>query len=446
MLTNRLFPIQDGIKRSGPVVYWMSRDQRAMDNWALIYGQGEAQARGVPLVVVFCLVDQFLDATPVQYAFMLSGIKEVRMKLKEYRIPLYVLIGLPENRLPRFVNEIDASLLITDFHPLNPQIGWNQKVAEHIQIPFVEVDTHNVIPCRIVSSKQEYGAYTLRPKIKRMLEDYLVDIPSLEKQNSDMMIPDQFVKYEQETNAVLQSKRVRKIPNAGSAAGYRRLHAFLEKGIARYHLRNDPMSDATSRLSPYIHFGQISAQRIAFEVKGNLQNEGSEFLEELIVRRELADNYCLYCQAYDRVTGFPQWAYRTLDEHRGDPRPYLYDEDTLENSLTHDLLWNAAQSEMVLTGYMPGYLRMYWAKKILEWTDSPEKAMEICIRMNNRYQLDGRDPNGYAGIAWSIGGVHDRAWASRPVFGKIRYMSYDGCRRKFDVDKYIDYVGTLSVT
>ena len=200
-----------------------------------------------------------------------------------------------------------------------------------------------------------------------------------------------------------------------------------------------------SDLSPYLHFGQIAPQRVAWEIQqSDAPREAKQaFLEELIVRRELSDNFCWYNPDYDKFSGFPEWARKTLDQHRLDQRDFLYSLEEFEPGRTHDALWNAAQLEMVSRGKMHGYMRMYWAKKILEWTNSPEEALEIAIYLNDRYELDGRDPNGYVGVAWSIGGVHDRAWAERPVFGKIRYMSLAGCKRKFKVDEYIAKVGEL---
>jgi deoxyribodipyrimidine photo-lyase len=221
------------------------------------------------------------------------------------------------------------------------------------------------------------------------------------------------------------------------------LGQFIAERLPGYDTdRNDPNRSGQSGLSPYLHFGQISAQRVALEVrKADARPEAkAAFLEELIVRRELSDNFCFYNPAYDSFEGFHSWAKATLNAHREDRRQFLYSLRQLEAGGSHDPLWNAAQKEMVATGKMHGYLRMYWAKKVLEWTPSPEEAIAIAIYLNDRYSLDGRDPNGYAGIAWSIGGVHDRAWGERPVFGKIRYMSYEGCRRKFGVDRYIKKV------
>jgi deoxyribodipyrimidine photo-lyase len=226
----------------------------------------------------------------------------------------------------------------------------------------------------------------------------------------------------------------------GENAAREILTTFLDLKLERYNeQRNDPNEDASSNLSPYLHFGQISAQRVAIEIMKNIPgNENTEsFLEELIIRRELSDNYCFYNPDYDRFGGFPEWARKTLNEHRMDEREYLYNYQSFENAQTHDLLWNAAQMEMVKSGKMHGYMRMYWAKKILEWTRSPEEALDFSLRLNDRYQLDGRDSNGFVGCAWSIGGVHDRAWTERAVYGKIRYMNYNGCKRKFDVERYI---------
>jgi deoxyribodipyrimidine photo-lyase len=233
-------------------------------------------------------------------------------------------------------------------------------------------------------------------------------------------------------------------PAPGEDAALAGLRAFVSGRLAGYDTnRNDPNKDAASGLSPYLHFGQLSAQLVALTVRAALLSDpalgasADAFLEQLIVRRELADNFCLHHPDYDTVDAFPAWARATLDKHRLDPRPVLYSLDELERARTDDPLWNAAQAEMVLTGRMHGYMRMYWGKKLLEWTEGPEQAMAWAVRLNDRWQLDGRDPNGYAGIAWAIGGVHDRPWPERPVFGTVRYMNSAGARRKFDVDAYV---------
>ncbi|MCB0746671.1 MAG: deoxyribodipyrimidine photolyase, partial [Ignavibacteriae bacterium] len=227
----------------------------------------------------------------------------------------------------------------------------------------------------------------------------------------------------------------------GENAANKVLQNFIDIKLKKYSTyRNDPNKNGVSNISPYLHFGQISAQRIALILQ-QFENEDesiSSYLEELIIRRELSDNFCYYNSNYDNFDGFPDWAKLSLNQHRKDKREYVYTLEEFELAKTHDDLWNAAQLEMLNTGKMHGYMRMYWAKKILEWTKFPEQAMEFGIYLNDKYELDGRDPNGYVGLAWSIGGVHDRAWGERAVFGKIRYMNYNGCKRKFDVKNYIN--------
>jgi deoxyribodipyrimidine photo-lyase len=234
----------------------------------------------------------------------------------------------------------------------------------------------------------------------------------------------------------------------GERAAAAGLREFIEQRLEHYpERRNDPNAEATSRLSPWLHFGQLSPQYAAWEAwRSDVPPAAREaFIEELVVRRELSDNFCHYNpEHYDSLDGIHPWARATLDQHRRDRREYVYSYGEFERGATHDPLWNAAQRELVTLGTMPGYLRMYWAKKILEWSDTPELAVETALRLNDRWQLDGRDPNGYVGVLWSIGGLHDRAWSERPVFGKVRYMNYNGCRRKFDVDAYIARVQRLA--
>jgi deoxyribodipyrimidine photo-lyase len=322
---------------------------------------------------------------------------------------------------------------------------WRTSVSRAIDIPFYEVDSHNIVPCRVASQKPEYGAYTLRPKLRKLLPHYLTEFPVVERHPYRMqgrIVPTDWraVRHALELDASVGEVDWIK-PGEGAAA--RALRRFVKAKLNRYATdRNDPNLDGQSRLSPYLHFGQLSAQRIALEVMKASVGESSreDFLEELIVRRELSDNFCFYNNDYDSPRCFPGWAQKTLSMHGNDEREYVYTLRNLELGRTHDDLWNAAQLEMVKRGTMHGYLRMYWAKKILEWTRSPRVAMKFAIYLNNKYQLDGRDPNGYAGIAWSIGGVHDRPWGERKIFGMVRYMNYNGCRKKFDVKEYIEKV------
>jgi deoxyribodipyrimidine photo-lyase len=441
--SRRIFILKESEVRLGPVVYWMQRDQRAIDNWALYYAQERANAMHQPLLVIFCLAPGFLGAAIRQYGFMLKGLAAASRRLHRYNIPFTLLQGLPQDVIPRFIIENEAGMLITDFNPLRISMDWKKKLTERVDIPFHEVDAHNIIPCRYLSDKSEYAAFTLRKKVERLLPEFLTEFPTLHRQPH---FSDNVETIGTDWAELLKSLHVdREVAEVdwllpGETAASEALMDFLGNRLDRYATdRNFPDKKGQSELSPYLHFGHLSAQRLAFEVQhGDADAESRKaFLEELIVRRELADNFCLHNPNYDRFSGLQPWAQATLNKHRDDRREYCYTIEEFEEGRTHDPLWNAAQQEMVQTGKMHGFMRMYWAKKILEWTASPEDAMEIAIFLNDKYELDGRDPNGYAGVAWSIGGTHDRPWGERNVFGMIRYMNYNGCKRKFDVDKYV---------
>ena len=445
---SRVRILRPGDPAAGPVVYWMSRDQRVRDNWALLHAQDLALRHRAPLAVAFCLVPEFLGATARQYGFMLRGLEEVEHGLAAKGIPFFLLTGEPRTVLPAFLNKNKAGLLVADFDPLKIKRAWKNSVARAIRFPFHEVDAHNIVPCWTASPKMEYGAYTLRPRLQRLLSSYLTDLPRIKKHPH--LWPVSTVKTDWSR---VHRRRMLDISAGevswiipGERAALRAFKRFIATTLDGYDDdRNDPNRGGQSNLSPYLHFGQLSAQRVALEVlRADVRETSREaFLEELIVRRELSDNFCFYAPDYDGPKGFPAWAQRTLARHLGDKREQVYTLKEFEEARTHDDLWNAAQLEMVKRGKMHGYLRMYWAKKILEWSRSPAGAMKTAIYLNDKYELDGRDPNGYAGIAWSIGGVHDRPWGERKVFGMVRYMSEKGCQSKFDVRAYIAYVKGL---
>ncbi len=427
----------------GPVIYWMSRDQRVNDNWALLYAQELANRNEAALATIFCLTPDFLQSCSRQYHFMIEGLREVERNLRKLNIGFFLAFGDPKREVPAFLEESGAGALVSDFSPLKISRGWKREVADQIGIQFYEVDAHNIIPCFYASQSREWAAYSFRPKVHRLLNEFLEQFPAVERH---------LIKWqeggENDWEKAEKSIRAEAVPDVkwiepGEAAARAQLSDFLSHRLHRYDSdRNDPTLDGQSNLSPYLHFGQISAQRAAIQALAGTADTTS-FLEELVVRRELAENFCYYNPNYDSVAGFPDWAKETLRSHERDRREYLYSILELEAARTHDDLWNAAQKEMQCLGKMHGYLRMYWAKKILEWTKSPADAMRIAIYLNDRYELDGRDPNGYTGIAWSIGGVHDRAWKEREIFGKVRYMSYNGARAKFDVKAYINKVESL---
>lgn len=417
--------------REGPILYWMDRDRRAEDNWALLHAQSLAEGR--KLAVLYVVPPSFLNGTFRQQHFMIEGLKETEKELSAKGIAFFAVPGDPAKLVPRFVEEHKIAHLVTDFSPLKVPRAWRTAIVEAIEIPFEEVDAHNLVPVWETSDKQEFAAYTIRPKIHKKLDAFLTEFPTLKKHHPAWRLP------APDWDAITQSLQVEASEplswiKPGSQAAHAVLKDFIETKLPHYaSQRNDPNAAALSDLSPYLHYGQISAQRCAL-----LTLDHETFFEELVVRRELSDNFCFYNPHYDSTEGFPAWAKKTLTEHRPDPRDYLYTLEEFEEARTHDPLWNAAQNEMKERGKMHGYLRMYWAKKLLEWSSNPEEALKIGIYLNDKYELDGRDPNGYVGLAWSIGGVHDRAWPERPVFGKIRYMNFNGCKRKFDVAAYIE--------
>ena len=433
-------------KQQGPIVYWMSRDQRVNNNWALLYAIERANEKNIPVYVAFSLSSSFLNAQPRHFQFLLNGLISVEKACKDYGIAFNLLLGNPAETIPHFVAEVDASLLVSDFDPLKIKQQWKHQVNSAIRIMHHEVDAHNIVPCRVASPKLEYGAYTLRPKITRQLPSYLVSFPEIPLVKRKIYATPVDWQPVFEHLGLGSDYLLDNSLNSGESKGLEALSRFISYNLAGYNQqRNNPLANGQSGLSPYLHFGQLSAQHVAIEVtKAHVPaDDKSSFLEELIVRRELSDNFCYYNPNYDNTLGFHRWAQETHSTHRLDEREHTYSLSEFEQACTHDNLWNAAQLEMVKTGKMHGYLRMYWAKKILEWTLSPEQAMEFAIYLNDKYSLDGRDPNGYAGIAWSIGGVHDRAWGTRPVFGKIRYMNHSGCKRKFNVEAYISMVAAI---
>ena len=443
----RIRRLQTGSETSGPVVYWMSRDQRVHDNWALLFAQKIADEKKLPLAVVFNLVPDFLEATIRQYGFMLKGLKELEHELELFNIPFFLTTGKPEEEIPKFIKHFNVSILVTDFDPLRIKRIWKRDVAKKILIPFYEVDAHNIVPCLHVSDKLEFAAYTIRPKINKALLEFMDEFPPIKKMKKTEVSFDK-IDWEKIRAMLKIDFFVKEVDwlKPGEKPALNCLNDFLENKFEDYHeLRNDPTKDGQSNLSPYLHFGQISAQRAALETQrfnGNKESEKS-FLEELIVRRELSDNFCYFNSKYDLFEGFPDWAKTSLNEHRKDDREFVYTLEEFEQAKTHEDLWNAAQMELLKTGKLHGYMRMYWAKKILEWSKSPEEALRIAIFLNDKYELDGRDPNGYTGCAWSIGGVHDRSWFERPVYGKIRYMNRNGAKNKFDIESYIQSINSL---
>jgi deoxyribodipyrimidine photo-lyase len=425
----------------------MQRTQRGWDNPALDVAIAAANELQRPVAVFFGLHPKYPNANLRHYAFLVEGLAETKRRI-EARGAAFVFRPYPAHDLLRFCAEVKPCLVVGDENPLREPENWRKNVARNLSVPFWTVDADVIVPSKLFP-REEYAARTIRPKLHRLLPVFLQppDNPEARYRWTDCNQP--------MSREIAPARLLTELPldrkatpvsrfKGGTEEAMRLLRRFIGERLPDYDTRrNQPQVAGTSELSAYLHFGHLSPLTIALAVREAEAPETARaaFLEELIVRREVAINYVARNPNYDRLAGSPEWAQRTLAAHAGDERPYCYTEAQLENAETHDPLWNAAQLEMVITGRMHGYLRMYWAKKILEWTTAPAEAFEIAVRLNDRYELDGRDPNGYTGIAWAIGGKHDRPWApKRPVFGLIRPMSAQGCARKFDVQAYVRQV------
>lgn len=432
---------------SGPVLYFMRRDQRVENNWALLYAQERALERKVPLLVLFNLELIPERSNLRQYDFLFSGLKEVEQDLVALNIQFFLTVGMSGDTVSSFMREHGVGEIVMDFNPLHYALKRRDAVLKQIEVRAVEVDARNIIPCWYASDKEEFAAYTFRPKVHRKLSEFLTKFPVVKVHPYTNKKKPTKIDWEILLSTLPIDRAVLPSTNifSGSKAAKLQLQQFVANTIESYDIvRNDPTQNGVSGLSPYLHFGQISAQHVAYSISNNadIKKEAREaFLEELIVRRELADNYCLYNKHYDRVQGAHAWAQKTIFEHQNDPREHIYTRDELEVGLTHDDLWNAMQNQMVQEGKMHGWCRMYWGKKILEWTPDVQTAIDVALYLNDKYELDGLDSNGITGVMWSLCGVHDRAWNERSIFGKIRYMNYAGAKRKFDIKAYIKQYG-----
>lgn len=431
------------------VLYVMSRDQRVHDNHALQYAQSIALKQRVPMAVVFCLKPNIKNRSKEQYSWMIDGLTQVEDNLKNLHIPFMMLVGKPLDTLTGLMHHTSPGAVIFDMSPLRGPRKLQHSIADAAPCPVYVVDTHNVVPVWHVSHKQEYAARTIRSKVQRLMPEYLEEATAMTKH--PYAWPG-VVKDIKQLSPIIKDV-LKSIPHSGQKISYisgeraakERLDAFIKNKLRGYAInRNDPAKDGQSNLSPYLHFGQLSKLKITLEIysaisaDNSLQEDGAVFMEELNVRSSLSDNFCYYNDSYDSLTGAADWAQKTLQDHSKDPREFVYTLSQFESASTHDEAWNAAQLQLTRTGKMHGYMRMYWAKKVLEWSASPGEAHKTLIRLNDFYSLDGNDPNGYVGILWSIAGLHDRPWFSRPVYGTIRYMNYNGLKRKFKIDTYIE--------
>jgi deoxyribodipyrimidine photo-lyase len=448
---SRIKLLNDGEIRNGQyVLYWMQQTQRTEYNQALEYAIYQANRLGQGLLVAFGLMNNYPEANERHYTFMLEGLRETQVALARRGVKMVVQEGDP----PQVALQLGkkASLIVCDRGYLRHQKAWREEVAKNARCTVVQVESDVIVPTEIVSQKAEYAARTIRPKIITQLDPYLVPLKPLALQNPSMGMriggmnlsdPAKILRALAVDRSV---KAVSAFFKGGTEQAKRTFRGFLKNKLKKYgEHSNQPQTDDISHMSMYLHFGQVSPLYLALETKkAGLDSRGNidAYLEELIVRRELAINFVEFTEDYDRFSCLPDWASKTLAAHKKDRRPQLYTREALEDAETHDRYWNAAMNEMKFTGFMHNYMRMYWGKKILQWSPSPEAGFKRALAMNNKFFLDGRDPNSFTGVAWLFG-VHDRAWAERPIYGKIRYMSASGLERKCDIAAYVKKVERL---
>lgn len=428
--------------------------KRTEYNHALNFAIQQANERKLPLVVYEGLKYYYPWASDRIHTFILEGVEEKREAFEKLGIKYVFYLQKDEKSPKDTVTRIakDAALIVTDDFPCFIIPKHNEAIVRKAEIPVYAVDSNGVIPMSKFE-KEEYAAYTIRPKIKKILRDYLkpfeekkiivraddlkIDCPETMVENIEKLVAECAIDHSVKASPFYQG---------GTANGRRRLKKFVAEILTDYNeARNKPEKDGSSRLSSYLHFGFLSSLEIALAVQkaDAAQVSKDAYLEELIVRRELSYNFTRFNEKYDSLESLPAWVQKTMREHIDDARAPIYSLEQLERGETYDELWNAAQREMVETGEMHNYVRMLWGKNVIGWTRSYEEAFAVLEHLNNKYCLDGRNPNSYAGILWCFG-KHDRPWMTRPVFGTIRYMTSGSTGKKFNSKQYIEWTKTLA--
>lgn len=428
---------KDENEKGNYIIYWMQECQRVKYNFSLNKAIELSKQHKLPIYVIFNYLNNYPEASKRHYKFMLQGLKDVRDELQNQGIKFILLEGDIFKNICNVSR--DARFLIWDKSYLKFQRDIKEKILFYVKTTVIEVENNVLVPVEKISSKEEYSAKTLRDKYNKIwnnsLEKFLYEeYKPLKYLENKLEILDCSEKYIPKIKLELDGGFI-----GGEKEALKKLNYFITNNL-KFYLFKGPDNEVGSRLSPYLHFGQISPLQIVHEIEKSegLIEEKKSFLEEVIIRRELAINFVYYNKDYDIWGNITyNWAYETLKKHLVDKREYLYTEEELESGRTHDIYWNSCQNQLVLTGYMESYMRMYWCKKILEWNEDPKIAYEVALRLNNKYLYDGRDPNSYAGIAWCFG-KHDRPWKEREIFGKVRYMNSNGLERKFKMLKYIE--------
>jgi deoxyribodipyrimidine photo-lyase len=464
-MRERIRKLNSDPERTGAkyVLYWTQMNRRVNVNHALLYAVHSANRLGLPLLVYEGLTCTYRKANDRMHTFILQNVPAMAGRLRKRGIGYLFYL----RRRKADANDVlyrlatQAAAVVTDDYPTFIAAGHNASVPPKIGVAYYAVDSSCIVPMSR-HDKRNYGAYTIRPRIHKMLPDYLK--PFTEEQLihpwKPGLLTEALAVFHTPVSpdtipALVASCEIdHSIPpsttfHGGQEEAERHLEEFLENRLRRYAAdRNEPTRHATSNMSPYLHFGMISALEVALRAKEHAEKHGymaGEYLEELIVRRELAFNFAHFTPHADSLSVLPDWCLKTMREHAADKRDPVYTAEEFELATTHDQLWNATQRELLLRGKIHGYYRMYWGKKIIEWSPTYEKALEIMIDFHDRYALDGRDPNTYTNILWCFG-LHDRPWGARPVFGSLRWMSFDGMKRKSDINSYIQEIAYLQKT
>lgn len=437
---------------SGCVVYWMQRAQRALDNPALDVAVETANVLRQPVVIFFAPIPFYPHANLRHYRFLAEGIPDIAAYARKRGIG-FVLRRYPQHSLVEFCEEVSASLVIGDENPMREPREWRERAAKKLKVPFWTVDADVVVPSKLLG-KEQYAARIIRPRLAERLPQFLslAGNPSVkvewQKPERLAALPDDVaIDITEGWSRLDRSVGPVDSFRGGTDEALRLLGEFIHDKLATYpENHGKPEIDGTSQLSPYLHFGHIGPHTVlnAVQTARVPQAAKDDYIDQLLTWRELAINFVHFNPLYDSLESAPDWAHKTLAAHAGDPRPVLYTREQLEHAQTHDELWNAAQLQMLHAGWMHNYMRMYWAKKILEWSPSPAVAYQTALYLNDKYFLDGRDPDGYAGIAWAIAGKFDRPWFDRPIFGTIRYMTAAAARKKFDADRYIAQMNSIA--
>ena len=435
------------------IVYWMQRAQRGRDNHALDKAIACGNTLGLPVVAYFAGISNFPHANLRHYAFLNQGLPDIEEDCAERGVG-FVMRRAPQEDHEHFFADVHAAMVIGDENPMRVPEQWRVKLEENLSVPFWTVDADVIVPSKLLE-KAQFSAAVARPRLYRALPEFLQPYENPQAQHEwkkprGLFMDEVRKDMTRDWQDFDRSVKPVEAWTGGHHAAMKRLGKFVAEMLESYdHDRARPEVDGSSKMSPYLHFGHIGPQTIALALDEaarqhpKLKVARDSYFNELIVWRELAVNFVRYQPGYDTVDCADNWAKQTIAEHDKDQREVLYKLDKLEKAQTHDELWNAAQLQMVRYGWMHNYLRMYWAKKILEWTPNARIAQKVAIYLNDKYFLDGRDPNGYAGVAWSILGKFDRAWFERPVFGKRRYMSGASTGRKFASELYIQQMRSL---